>query len=284
MMKKLQGTALLLCTLSYAAASTVAIGTASARGDMRVDRYTVNGNATLFDGSVVETGQATADLRLDKGVQITMSTKSRGTLYHDHLVLEQGASELTSSGSFQVSANNLRVAPIGTDSRAVVTLTQGKAVEVSALKGSIGVTSDQGVLLARVLPGQPMMFAPAAGVGAGSPQAFVGTGVLSKGADGNDYLAVGAAKYEINGSGLDKYVGETVTINGTSNPTATPAGGASLVVDGASAAQSGGGSGSGGGGLSNGAVIIGGIAIAAAVGAGIGIWVANNPLSPVSRP
>src|ERR1035438_5823148 len=85
MFKNLQVIALLLCTLPYAAAGTVAIGTASARGDIRIDRYTVNGNATLFDGSVVETEQATADLRLDKGVQITMSTRSRGTLYRDQI-------------------------------------------------------------------------------------------------------------------------------------------------------------------------------------------------------
>src|SRR5665213_2037084 len=64
MFRKLQVAAILLCMLSYAAAGTVSIGTASARGDLRVDSYLVKGNATLFDGSVVETGQTTANLRL----------------------------------------------------------------------------------------------------------------------------------------------------------------------------------------------------------------------------
>ncbi len=50
MFKKLQVAAVLLCLLSYAEAVTVSIGTASVRGDMRVDSYTVKGNATLFDG------------------------------------------------------------------------------------------------------------------------------------------------------------------------------------------------------------------------------------------
>ena len=95
MLKKLQAVIVLLCMISYAEAGTVSIGTASVRGDMRVDSYTVNGNATLFDGSVVETGQATADLRLNKGTEITLATSSRGTLYSNRLVLQQGEGELT---------------------------------------------------------------------------------------------------------------------------------------------------------------------------------------------
>ncbi len=108
MVRNLAVAAMLAATLANASAGTVAIGTASARGDMRVDQYKVNGNATLFDGSVVETDQATADLRLDKGVDITMSTGSRATLYHDHIVLQKGASEFTNSSQFQVDANNLQ--------------------------------------------------------------------------------------------------------------------------------------------------------------------------------
>jgi len=85
-------------------------GTASARGDLNVDSNLIKGNATLFNGSVVETGQATADLRLGKGTRFTMATASRGTIYSDHLVLQQGQSELTASSSaFQLEANGLRV-------------------------------------------------------------------------------------------------------------------------------------------------------------------------------
>src|SRR5664280_2661127 len=129
MFKKLQVAAILLCMLSNATAGTVSIGTASARGDMRVDSYVVKGNATLFDGSVVETGQATADLRLDKGTQITMATSSRGTLYRDRLVPQQGESELAASSSFQLEANGLHVTPNTPNSRGVVSLKAGNTVE-----------------------------------------------------------------------------------------------------------------------------------------------------------
>ena len=122
MFKKLQVAAILLCMLSYAAAGTFSIGTVSARGNMRVDSYTVKGNATLFDGSVVETGQASADLRLNKGTKITMSSSSRGTLYSDHLVLQQGEGELAASNSFQLQANGIRVTPNEPNSRGLVTI------------------------------------------------------------------------------------------------------------------------------------------------------------------
>ena len=79
MKSKLPAVLMILSTFSYAAAGTTAIGTVSARGDMRVDGYRVNGDATLFDGTVVETGQASAASLLDKGVEIKLAQDSRGT-------------------------------------------------------------------------------------------------------------------------------------------------------------------------------------------------------------
>jgi hypothetical protein len=268
---------MLVATLSNAFAGSVAIGTASARGDMRVDQYKVNGNATLFDGSVVETDQATADLRLDKGVAVTMSTGSRATFYRDHLVLQKGMSELTSTSPFQVDASNLRVTANGTDSRGVVAVKSGNMVEVAALSGSFGVTNDKGALLARVVPGHPLSFSLEAGAGAASSgaQPFEGTGMLSKASDGAFLLTVGEVKFQITGKDLDKSVDKKVTIKGTTVPDQAPADGAVMVVN-----------------LTSNHVapvdanicaIIAWFVIAGAVGGGIAIWEANHPLSPISR-
>jgi len=277
MVKNIAVAAMLAATLSNAYAGSVAIGTASARGDMRVDQYKVNGNATLFDGSIVETDQATADLRLDKGVAVTMSTGSRATLYRDHLVLQKGMSELSSSSQFQVDASNLRVTPTASDSRGVVAMKHGDTVEVAALTGSFGVTNDKGALLARVVPGHPLSFSLEAGAGAASSgsQPFEGTGLLSKEADGNYLLTVGEVKFQIVGKDLDKSVSKKVTIKGSTVPDQAPADGAVMVVN-----------------LSshhnapvdaNVCAIIAWFVIAAAVGGGIAIWEANHPLSPISR-
>jgi len=57
MVAKLPALALMVCGFPLvAAAGNSAIGTASTWGDMRVDGYRVQGDATLFDGSILETG------------------------------------------------------------------------------------------------------------------------------------------------------------------------------------------------------------------------------------
>ena len=144
MFKKLQVIATLLCFLSYADAASLSIGTASARGDLRVDNYSVKGNATIFDGSVVETSQASAEVRLNKGVEIRMSTASRGTLFKDHIVLQKGQTELTSSVPYQLQAIGLHVVSGSQHSRGVVSVKPGNAIEVAALDGSFGVSNDRG--------------------------------------------------------------------------------------------------------------------------------------------
>ncbi len=278
MFRKLQAVAALMCMLSYAAAGTVSIGTASARGDMRVDSYMVKGNATLFDGSVVETGQATADLRLDKGAAITMSTNSRGTLYRDRLVLQRGESELAASSPFKLEANGLRVTPNETNSRGVVSLKVGNTVEVAALNGSFGVTNVQGILLANVRPGRVVSFAMQAGAnptpGANSTS-FSGVGLVSY-EDGHYYLTDNAGvKYEITGKDFKQYVGTKVVISGTVQ--APAAEGAPSVISVSSIGIN------GGTGMSmTTKLIIGGVVVAAGVGIGVGIAVSNSSKGPAS--
>jgi hypothetical protein len=125
---------------------------------MSIDNHSVQGNATLFNGSVVETKQATADLRLANGIEITMSTESRGTLFLDHLVLQQGESEFAAPTTFQIEVNDLRVTPNEPSSRGLVSLRPGKIVEVASLAGSFRVASDKGILLGNVRLGQAISF------------------------------------------------------------------------------------------------------------------------------
>jgi hypothetical protein len=273
MFKKLQVVAALLSLLSYTAAGTVSIGTASARGDIRVDNNAVKGNATLFDGSVVETGQATADLRLDKGAEITMSTSSRGTLYRDRIVLQQGESELAAHSSFQVEANGLRVTPNQPDSRGVVSLRKGNTVEVAALNGSFGVTNDRGILLANVHPGRAMSFAIKTSE---SPSSFQGVGLVSY-ENGHYYLSTDSdSKYELTCKDFKKYVDTKVVVSGNlSSAIAQAAGGAppalcvsSIAINGASTTPW---------------LLIGGVLVGAGAGIGIGVYEANKSTPAASR-
>ena len=283
MMRKLQVVAVLSCMLSYAAAGTVSIGTASARGDMRVDNYMVKGNATLFDGSVIETGQATADLRLDKGTEITMSTSSRGTLYRDRLVLQRGESEWASN-TFQLEANGIRVTPNEPSSRGVVSLKSGNTVEVAALNGSFGVTNDHGILLANVRPGKSISIAMQAG---GNPAPlgyqFSGTGMISF-ENGHYYLTTDEnVKYEVTGRDFKQYVGMKVQVSGillVSNP---PAGGGTSAKLEVVQINSVSVNGPGGGMSLKEKLIIGGSIVGAGTGIGVGVYEANYAPSSASR-
>jgi hypothetical protein len=212
MLRKLQIAAILSCMLSYAAAGTVSIGTASVRGNMRVDNYVVKGNATLFNGSVVETDQATANLRLNKGTQITLSTNSRGTMYSDHAILQQGETQVIASNSFQLQASNVRVFPNEPNSVGVVSLKPGNTVEVATLTGSFGVSSNNGIMLANVHPGRTVSFAMDA---AASPTAFSGLGIVSF-ENGTYYLTTDEdVKYVLTCHDSHKYVGDKVYVTGT---------------------------------------------------------------------
>ena len=277
MFKKLQVAAILLCMLSNATAGTVSIGTASARGDMRVDNYVVKGNATLFDGSVVETGQATANLRLSKGTEITMSTASRGILHTDRLVLQQGESELTASNSFQLDAKGFRVTPNEPNSRGVVSLKAENTVEVASLNGSIGVKTESGVLLANVRPGRVVSFAMQAGA---NPATFSGVGLVSF-ENGTYYLTTDEnVKYVLTCKDTHKFIGDKVAVSGTlQGGTPGQAGGAGtmLCVKTMDINEGGGGGGGGGGGMSTTTKwIIAGVIVGGGVGIGVAIAERNQ--------
>ena len=276
MFKKLQVAAVLLCMLSYAAAGTVSIGTASARGDMRVDSYLVKGNATLFDGSVVETGQATANLRLNKGTEITMSTASRGTLHSDRLVLQQGESELAASSSFQLEANGLRVTPNEPNSRGVVSLKAGNTVEVASLNGSFGVTTDHGVLLANVRPGRVVSFAMQAGA---NPATFSGVGLVTF-ENGTYYLTTNeSVKYMLTCKDSHRFIGDKVVVSGTlQGGTPGQAGGAGTMLCVKTMDINGGGGGGGGGMSTTTKWIIAGVIIGG--GFGVGVAIADRNQGP----
>ena len=274
MLRKLQVAAMLLCMLSYAAAGTVSIGTASARGDMSVDSYLVKGNATLFDGSVVETGQATVDLRLGKGTEITMSTASRGTVYNDRLVLQRGQSELTASSSFQLEANGLRVTPNEPNSRGVVSLMAGNTVEVASLNGSFGVTNDHGVLLANVRPGRTVSFAMEKGE---DPNTFLDVGMVSY-ENGQYYLStVENGKYVLTCKDFKKYVGDKVIVSGTMQPSSAQPGSVTSILCVKSVELN------GDSGMSKATKwIVAGVIIGGAAEVGYVIYEANQPSSPAS--
>lgn len=221
MFRKLQAALALLSLTAYAAAGTTALGTASTRGGMRVDGYAVQGNATVFDGSVVETQDVSAVLRVAHGVDLTLSKSSRGTVYSNHFVLQRGETEVAAPASYALEANGLHVTASQPNSLGIVAVTPKNAVEVAALNGSFEVRDGQGLLLSNVLPGRGLSFALLASTApqAGTAPYYVSTIGMLDFENGHYYLTSNeSVKYELVGSGLQKFVGDKVVVSGNLQP------------------------------------------------------------------
>ena len=282
MTSKLPAVAMIFCTLSYAMAGTSAIGTASARGDMRVDGYAVKGDATLFNGTVVETGQNSAALRLDKGVEVKLATDTQGTLYRDRLVLQHGSTELATSGAFQIEAKGLHVAPALPNSTGTVSVGEGNTVEVAALTGAFRVTNSGGYVLAKIRPGSAMSFGASqpTPVRSATPVHMTLFGDLTH-VDGHYYLNLPVPDlgivYELTGGNLDSLVGKRITINGVVDFNAKPTGKSSYVIEVATANEMVQPSDD-----SHKKAIIGTLVGAGAAGVAIGLYATNHNNAPAS--
>src|SRR5450759_3232537 len=91
-------------------------------GAARVDNTDIRGNASILDGSVVETAKGTSRLSLQSGARVELGSESRGKVYRDNVVLEKGMGQLHAVSNFPVLANSLRVAAMGPDSTVRVAL------------------------------------------------------------------------------------------------------------------------------------------------------------------
>lgn len=224
--------AMILLSLScaYASAGTKPIGTVSARGDMRIDGSPVTSNATLFNGTAVETSRATATLQLVNGTEIKLATNSRGVVYDDRLVLLQGKSQVKTSGShFLLEAGGLSVAPSAPNTLGIVALSPANTVEVAAVTGDLRVTEDSDLAVAQVVTGAAMLFHPMQQAAApeGSPFLNAVEGLVNEDSGTYFLTTVAGTKYQlITGKELRKYTNKKVVVSGflqggatTSEPT-----------------------------------------------------------------
>jgi hypothetical protein len=220
-----------LCVTSYALAATPSIGSVTARGETSIDHREVKGSGTVFDGSVVETGQSIssgADLRLANSAEISLLRDSRGTLYRDRFVLQHGAAELSSVDSFRVQANGLVVVATEAHSSGMVSIDPSNSVTVAAKEGTLEIRNSSGASIARVRPGHPLTFSSVADKSAAE---FSAAGTVSS-ENGHYYLnsAETGMKYEVTGDNLQSYVGNSVVASGVLESASTAAGVAGLLL------------------------------------------------------
>lgn len=209
--------------LSIGMAAPSAIGVATAKGNFRIDQAPVSGNGTLFDGTLVETLRASGQLELNNGAKLQLGANSRGKVYQDRLVLEQGEGQFRpgQTNQFGFEAKTLRIIPADSNSIAHVSMVGSRRVHVAALRGSFRVTNANGITVAALAAGRALEFEPPQ-AGATAPARMSGCVVNQNGrfflTDETTNVTV-----ELRGANLAAQAGNKVEITGSQMPGVTPA-------------------------------------------------------------
>jgi hypothetical protein len=207
---------------AVAIAASPAIGIVTASGHFTLDRSQVWGNATLFEGSIIETGAASSEVALRSGAKLQLAKDSRARILSDRVVMEKGIGQVSAPESFEVNASNLR---IHTDGRVRVNV--GDGVQIASLTGIARVSSASGILLAAIPAGRAMNFTPQAANGL-----VTRTGCLMY--KDNHYILQDENTQEVvelsGGENLKEQLGNRVEITGTASSTKPAVSIATLVV------------------------------------------------------
>jgi len=299
----LKSTAVLIGAFSAVgllSAATPGIGVAISQGNIVINSSQTAGNATIFDGSTLETHTASSQVRLNGGAQLRLASDSRGTVYADHVNLERGSARIA---GYSANASGLNVRADGKAS-ATVSMRDAGIIEIAALTGNVHVFNAAGMNVANLVPGRALDLRPQ-DAGASAPSTLVGCAAK---AGSNTLFTDETSNVTVQLRGNAVRAGRRVQINGTMVPNATPASPATQVINVTSvkalsgpckagtAAAAGGGAAAGGAaaggatagaatGISTTTAVIAGVAAAAAAGTGIGIAATSddNPTTSSGR-
>jgi hypothetical protein len=203
------------------------IGVVKSYGNFRVDGSVIQGNCTLFDGSVIETTSTRSVVQIF-GANMTLLPDSRAQVYRDHTVLEKGSGILTHAQHLTVEAASLRIAPSADDSIVQVEKTGQTQVVVATKGGSAEVRDASGLLIADLNPNMALAFDTQASNATGAVKL---TGVVQS--DNGKYSLTDSTtgvKMALRGKGFASYAGKKVALEGSIIPGAAVAAGASQVV------------------------------------------------------
>ncbi len=218
----------------FAAAGAPVMGVAVTSGAFRLNHATVRGNATLFEGALVETGASPARVDLANGARLDLESESAGRILGGHLALERGAVRIARGAGFSaaVEARGLTIQP-GTGAAAgrIVLIGMGR-VEVAAVTGSLRVHNSTGVLVAAIAAGKALALEPHPKPG---PARVSGRLVQRDGhyllTDETTNVTVEVAGSAATESVLSRHMGERLVITGFARPGAIPASEAAQLIE-----------------------------------------------------
>jgi hypothetical protein len=202
---------IVLSTVCSLVAATNPIGMAFSGGAFRVDHSRVQGNSTLFEGTMIETESSISELHLKTGVQVELGAETRAIVYQRKLVLDYG--QLESAAAYDVEARSLHIVGATPEALARIQVRNQRNVQVAALRGPVRVTNSAGILVASIEAGKSMSFEPQNSPAETATR--VSGCLLSK--SGKTILAEQTTNVilELHGVGLEKETGNRVEVSGT---------------------------------------------------------------------
>jgi hypothetical protein len=272
--------------MALLSAATPGIGIAMSEGNILINNAKAAGNATIADGSTLETQTAASQVRLTGGAQLRLATSSRGTVFADHIDLQKGTARIA---GYSANASGLNVRADGNSSATVSMRDQG-IVQIAALTGNVHVFNAAGINVANLVPGRALDLRPQ-DAGATAPSSLVGCAVK---AGPNVLLTDETSNVTVQLRGASVRTGRRVQVTGSMVPNSTPSSPATQVINvtgvkqvggtckaGTAAAAAAGGAAAGGAaagaagaaagaaaGISTATAVVAGVAAAAAAGIG----------------
>jgi hypothetical protein len=199
----------------------------SGQSGVVLDDSKVGSSATLFDGSTVKT-TSYSRIHLNDGTRLDFGADSKAQVFAKRATLETGATEVQSASGYEIDTQLLKIRPTDASSVARIRIGDSNRVYVTAVNAPVRVLNKSGMLVANVKPGLPLSFLPQAAGAA----AFDKTGcVLEKNGAAILVDESGNEVSELRGTDLRRVVGHHTHVTGSVESGATPAGGASQVVD-----------------------------------------------------
>jgi len=210
-------------SLGLLSAATPGIGVAMSEGSVLINSSSAAGNATIFDGNTLETQSTASQVRLNGGARLRLASDSRGKIFTDHLELQKGSANIS---GYSANANGLNVRADGNASASVSMRDQG-VVEIAALTGNVHVFNANGLNVANLVPGRALDLRPQ-DAGASAPSSLVGCTVKT---GSNLLLTDETSKVTVQLQGGNAKAGRRVQVTGSMVPNATPASGATQVIN-----------------------------------------------------
>jgi hypothetical protein len=203
----------LLALLGVSAALSSApdsIGFTYAAGSYRVAGAGVRGNATVFEGDTVETGEAPATLQLKRGARMWLTPGTRVKVSSQAAVLLSGAGRFQAAAPYSLEARAVRVVAARPDTVVRVAVDEQGGAVVAPLAGAVDVWNNRGVRVGALVEGTAVRFAEdpsRAGVRL--------SGCLS--AAGREFTLtddVTNVQVRLTGAGLEGEAGHVVSVSG----------------------------------------------------------------------